>query len=270
MRAGDTFFGGIIAGGITIGVIAAMDFTREAFLLFFAVGLVSYIVARFVEDTKAESATRGVLIGLNSGLNLMLWIVVGEELFGDNDAGGLIGAGIGILTFLAIVPTISQSDVYQGMIGWANWLMPMSWLVVGLGLILFLLSAVGHVLYWAFSWESFRLLDTDGDAKTGTWFIKGGFVANLNPIDTAFNMGNFSFVDRKSGDMHIEHEAGHTLNLAVFGFVFHFAGAIDENVLRSKWDAYSEKLAESNDTSTSISGLIYMWAEDPAAAASST
>jgi hypothetical protein len=222
---------------------------------------VGYIVARLVEDTKAESATRGVLIGLNSGLNLTLWIVVGGELFGKSDARGLLGAGVGILTFLSIVPTISQSDVYQGFIGWANWLMPMSWVVVGLGAVLFLLCLIGHLAFHTtFKWTAFEVMHVDADLATGTWFIEGGWVSNMNPIDTAFNMGNFSFVDRKSGQMHMEHEAGHTLNLAAFGFVFHFVGAIDENVFGSKWDAYSERLAESNDPSTGRTDLIAMWA----------
>lgn len=263
MRSGDTFFGAVAAGAVTVGIIAWMDFSTRAFGLFMAAGLVGYIVARLVEDTKAESATRGVLIGLNSGLNLTLWIVVGGWLFGENDAPGLMGAGFGILNFLAIVPTISQSDVYQGFIGWANWLMPMSWVVVALGGVMYLLCRLGHwAFYSTFGWQSFQVVDTATDWKTGTWFVEGGWISNLNPLDTAFNMGIFSFVDRKSGQMHIDHEAGHALNLAVFGWVFHFSGAVDENVLRSEWDAYSEKLAESNDKGTS-KDVIWFYAADP-------
>ena len=38
------------------------------------------------------------------------------------------------------------------------------------------------------------------DWKTGTIFMKGGWlIATSTPIDTAFNMGNFAFVDTKCG-----------------------------------------------------------------------
>jgi len=94
--------------------------------------------------------------------------------------------------------------------------------------------------------------------ETGTFFMKGGLAANLNYLHTAFNMGNFSFVDYTSGYWHKEHEAGHTLNLAAFGFIFHLIGAIDENIFR-RADAYSERLAESNASGDSGSN-IPMWA----------
>ena len=99
--------------------------------------------------------------------------------------------------------------------------------------------------------------DFGADWSTGTLFIKGGLVANLNYLDTAFNMGNFSFVDYKSGAWHKDHEAGHTLNLAAFGSVFHLIGAVDENVFRGA-NAYSERIAESN--SSSGGSMIAMWA----------
>ena len=59
-------------------------------------------------------------------------------------------------------------------------------------------------------------------------------------------MGNFAFVHYQSSDWHTEHEAGHTLNLASFGFAFHFIGAIDENLpgIGSGANAFSEALAE--------------------------
>jgi hypothetical protein len=261
MKAGAAFIGAIIAGAVTIGAIAATDFSAAAFGVFLGLGLVGYIVARFTADTSAADAVRGVLIGMNCGLNLTLWIVVGDAVFSDESAGGFIGAVVALLTFLSVIPTLSQSDVYQGFIGWANWFMPMSWIVVVLGLIFYLLCLLGHlVLYLGPKWKFFEVMTMDADFKTGTWFIEGGWVSNCNPIDTAFNMGNFSFVDRESGEMHIEHEAGHTLNLATFGFVFHFVGALDENVFGGGRSAYSERLAESNVPGTGQADIIPMWA----------
>src|SRR6185503_4764568 len=95
------------------------------------------------------------------------------------------------------------------------------------------------------------------DWKTGTTFVRGGLIANLNYLDTAFNMGNFSFVDAKSNDWHIDHEAGHTLNLAAFGSVFHLIGAFDENVLGRGHQALAERIADSN--SCSGGSNIPMW-----------
>ena len=59
--------------------------------------------------------------------------------------------------------------------------------------------------------------------------------------------------------MHMDHEAGHTLNLGAFGFVFHLVGAIDENATPRKSNALSERIAESNDTGTAGTN-IPMWA----------
>ena len=109
-------------------------------------------------------------------------------------------------------------------------------------------------------WTFFEVIAFQTDWKTGTWFMKGGYVANLNPLHTAFNMGAFSFVDKSSGQFHIEHEAGHSLNLATFGWVFHFIGALDENVAGGGASAYSERIAESNVPGTSQGDVIAMWA----------
>ncbi len=44
------------------------------------------------------------------------------------------------------------------------------------------------------------------------------------------------------------HETGHTLNVAAFGSIFHFIGAIDENAIQSTpANAYAERLADSHD-----------------------
>jgi hypothetical protein len=152
--------------------------------------------------------------------------------------------------------TIAGFGVYQGVVGWANWLLPMSWLIVALGLAFLLLSALGfavtggQVEYLAIS----RLFV---DWSTGTLFVRGGWIANLNVYDTAFNMGNFAFIDKDSADDHASHEAGHTLNLAAFGSLFHLIGFVDEVILSRGRGAYSERLADSHANSASPN--IPMW-----------
>ncbi|MDH3209801.1 MAG: hypothetical protein OEL91_05415 [Burkholderiaceae bacterium] len=229
--------------GIVSGVVGALM-------------VVSYIVAAVSATSSFGEYMRGWLVGLNSALNTVLGFAIFSSFAGT--AGGIIvGIAVGLLNLLCVFAPISRSGFFQGVVGWANWLLPMSWPIVALGFLFYLFSfllhavTVGKVAY-------LKVQDLGADWKTGTLFIKGGLVANLNYLDTAFNMGNFSFVDYKSGDWHKEHEAGHTLNLAAFGFVFHLVGALDENVFRGA-NAYSERLAESNSSGDGGSN-IPMWA----------
>ena len=82
--------------------------------------------------------------------------------------------------------------------------------------------------------------------RTGTLFLQGGWIANLNREQTAFDMGHFGFVHKDSVSYYMEHETGHTLSLGAFGSVFHLIGFIDE--MSAAGDAaYSEQLAEGHD-----------------------
>ena len=198
---------------------------------------------------------RGWLIGLNAALNTVLVYAI-VSLFAGKPVAAILGVVAGVINLLCVFAPISQNGFFQGVIGWLNWVMPMSWLIVVLGFLFYLFSFLLHAVT-AGKVEYLKVQELGVDWATGTFFIKGGLVANLNPIDTAFNMGNFSFVDYKSGEWHKDHEAGHTLNLAAFGCVFHLIGAIDENVFR-QGNAYSERLAESNSSGTSGSN-IPMW-----------
>jgi MFS family permease len=220
--------------------------------------LLWYIIAALTATSDFGEFMRGLLIGVNTGLNVALANVIFGQVFRP-EVGLIIAGVVGVINFLAVIGPVSNSEVYQGFLGWANWLMPMSWLVVGLGLLFYILNLIGGLLHLIGKVEFCRIQSMAVDWKTGTFFTHGGWISNLNPIDTAFNMGAFSFVDNASSDMHIEHEAGHTLNLGAFGSVFHFIGAIDENVTGGGRNAYSERLAESNDPSTSQSNIIPMW-----------
>lgn len=218
--------------------------------------LLSYIIAAAAAASSFGEFMRGWLIGLNAALNGVLGAAVAAQ-FTDVPTGAVFGAILGIVNLLCVLAPVTQNGFYQGVLGYLNWLMPMSWLVVALGLGFYFLSFLLHAVTGG-QVNYLRIQKIGADWKTGTFFIKGGLVANLNYLDTAFNMGNFSFVDYKSGDWHKDHEAGHTLNLAAFGAVFHLIGAFDENVLR-RHNAYAERLAESNNSGNSGSN-IPMWA----------
>lgn len=256
----------VLAGAVaSIVVIVALYFGLQISLASFgivvAISLLSYVVAAIGAKSKTAVTgfgefMRGWLIGLNTALNGFIAFALFNYLAGM-PAGIVVGLGLALLNLLTVFEPISKSEIFQGLLGWLTWLMPMSWLVVLLGALFYLICLLGHA-FTAGKVTYLKIQAVAADWKTGTFFIKGGLISNLNYLDTAFNMGNFSFVDYKSSGWHMDHEAGHTLNLAAFGSLFHLIGALDENVFRGA-NAYAERLAESNSSGNSGSN-IPMWA----------
>jgi hypothetical protein len=239
LKSGVAFIGGLI--GAAAAVVVALFLSLFNWIVIVSILgaiLLFYILAAIGKTSGFGEFMRGMLIGINSGLNAMLLFAIVKAISDSTPAAIAVGATLGLITFLSVFEPVSQFGFYQGVVGWFNWLLPMSWLICALGLLFFLFNLIG-IKGGAIDW------------KTGTFFAKGGWIANLNAWDTAFNMGNFAFVDINSSDMHIEHEAGHTLNLAVFGSWFHLIGAFDEIVLRHG-NAYSEQIAESNNSQSPI------------------
>jgi RHS repeat-associated protein len=240
--------------GVIVGVIVGALFVVS---LFFGVGWVllaiagiiaivtaGYLAARFTSG-GASDFFRGFLIGFNAGLTFILATAVGLTFLPVGWALA-IGIVLGVIVMLSAIDTVAQNPVYQGILGWTSWFMPTTWVINGLGLAFFVLNFLG-ALFTLWQVDSLAITGMGIDWKTGTIFMKGGWISNLNTFDTAFNMGHFAFVDRNSASYHIDHESGHTLNLAAFGSVFHLVGFIDEMITGSS--AYSEQLAESHDAS---------------------
>lgn len=252
--------GAVVAAAGVVGLMVGMEVGWLSVGIVAVTVVVSYLIANYTVGKGFGEFMRGFLIGINAAMNWALGALVYGALFGTI-AGQIVAAALGLMVLLSAIRYLSNASVYQGILGWLNWVLPMSWLVVGLGFVLFLVNLLLGLFVGRLGGKDyFKIKGMGGDVKTGTWFTKGGFVSNLNPIDTAFNMGNFSFVDKKTGTYHKDHEAGHTLNLAAFGSVFHFIGAVDENVTGGGVNAFSERLAESNDPATTLHGTILkMW-----------
>jgi RHS repeat-associated protein len=250
--------------GVIVGIVVAI-----AVVAAFAVGIgwgllaiagviglitVSYIVAHETQGTGIGEFFRGFMIGINAGMNGAFLAMMGP-------VGAFLGGFVGTLIFLSAFDTVAGNHIYQGILGWSNWLMPMSWLVTGLGLIMWILNGLGHLLLWEIPnlWgsgvEFCRITGFRMDWSTGMLATRGGWVANANTIDTAYNMGNFAYVDNNSSGWHLDHEAGHNLSLAVFGSIFHFVGFIHEMGTGAGSSAFAEVMADSND------GGPGMWAE---------
>lgn len=263
LKTGVAFVGSLVGLGAAAGLYFGFGISWIGLAVLAGAGLVLYVVAALASSSTSSTTgfgelMRGLLVGLNAGLNgLIAHVVAGQ--FASVWASVAIGVGVGLLGYLSVFAPISQSEFYQGVIGWLTWLMPMSWLIVALGLG-FLVFSLVLSLVTGFQVPYLRIRGLRVEWKTGTIFVKGGLVANLNYLDTAFNMGNFSFVDMNSADWHMEHEAGHTLNLSAFGAVFHLVGALDENVIPGRGArAYAERIAESNVPGSTLA-TIPMWA----------
>lgn len=263
---------GALVGALVFGVLGyLLPHLGVAWILLAVtagVVLIGYLLAHFLVGKGVGEFFRGFLIGVNAAGNAILGITVYGFVFGLT-AGVAIGIALGVVNLLATFKVLANAELFQGILGWLNFLFPMSWLVTGLGLLFVIASAIGAlILGWGGKGAApqdqpfFKITNAAADLKTGTFFLQGGFVANLNPLArSAFNMGNFAFAKRDAPpDMHVEHEAGHTLNLAAFGSLFHFIGAIDENVTGGGARAFSERLAESNNPHPGSPGdIVKMW-----------
>jgi len=248
IKPAPAFLGAVIGAAVFVLLNVLLHSLLPLLLSYLVVVLIGYIVCAATVGDSAGEFFRGLLVGVNSAVN---WVLA-SALFGPVFA--IIVSG---LAFLSSIGALSKSTLYQGVLGYLNWLLPASWPIVALGFSFFLLCGLGALSLGLAGAVYFKIKRVALEWKTGTLFTHGGWISNLNPIDTAFNMGNFAFVDSASLVMHFEHESGHTLNLAAFGSVFHLLGALDENVLRGI-NALSERLAESH-VPTSSRPQLGMW-----------
>lgn len=248
---------GALASAGVFGVIAFFVHPLVTLALASAMCLLGYLVARLAIGKAGGEVARGVLVGVNAAANFALarWLygaLLGEEI------GLAVGAALAVVNLLCVVHAIAASDVFQALVGWLNLFMPMSWPIVAVGLAFVLFEALLGLFGLLFKSEFLKLKGTSVDWKTGTFYVKGGLVGNLNFRHTAFSMGTFGFIDRVGSVGYIEHEAGHALNLAAFGSVFHLVGAADENVLGGHNAALAEALAESNNPTPQFT-ILRMW-----------
>ncbi|MBA2277605.1 MAG: RHS repeat-associated core domain-containing protein [Chloroflexia bacterium] len=246
--------------GAIVGVIAAIAVAAVVVLtgglagvligIALAVALVSvsYVVASATAGTGFGEFMRGFMIGFNAGLNA----IIATALFGP-----VVGIALGVVNFLAAFDTIAGNSFYQGVLGWSSWLMPMSWLATAVGLVFFLLTVIPAIFTLnqvpAVAIDSISIdWGTGSIVTTGGWMFLPGFRGG-------YNLGNFTYIT--PGSTVAAHEAGHVLNVAAFGSIFHFVGAIDENVppFARGPGAYAERLAESHDPTGAVPPWAEMW-----------
>jgi len=208
-----------------------------------------YVLAGRSPHGPGEHLLRKLMIRMNAVTNTLLLVVLGLTV---------PGIAIGGINFAASFPETARLKGYQRILGWTSWLMPMSWPVTVLGAYVLVLDLAGAVLTLN-RISRFHVERVWVDRPSGCVVLEGGWLYRPG-FRGGFNLGNFAFIT--PGVTHVvRHEAGHTLNVAAFGSVFHFVGAIDENIVNrhAPYDAYAERLAESA-RDPERDGVVRVWA----------
>jgi hypothetical protein len=210
-------------GFISFGLIAGSEM------------VLGYVLSAIWKNRPFSEMFMAFLISLNALANSGIWyLITGNEI---------ASFAVLILLLPAILPRMAASASYQAILGYANPFLPMSWPVLAPGLLFFLVNVAASSLSRLLGLKKFGT-KISRVPEVGTWVQEGGLIHPLRGY-YGFNMGNFVFVNPDRSHV-IRHECGHTLSLAVFGFFFHYAGAIDENYIQSKpSEAVAEWVAES-------------------------
>ncbi|MEM7368530.1 MAG: hypothetical protein AAF587_07990 [Bacteroidota bacterium] len=223
-----------------------------SWILLFAVAsthfVLLYLFASRFQRTPLGEGLRGAIIGLNAGLNTVLLY----QLSGSWIVAGILGG----LVFLSAFLFISRHSWYHTVLGYSNWLLPMSWPVSYIGLLIYLVNLLVAPIGYMHPLLRALRVRLYIDLSTSTFTMYGGLIRPFKGF-SGLNMGNFIFIN--PGWEHLlRHEIGHLFSLAAMGSVFHYIGGIDENYLQQNyWEAYAEYLAESYN-SPSASGMS-MW-----------
>ena len=201
-----------------IGSYFGFFFTKLAGIIIFVATILFYIIGTIsVQGASGDEPTltavmRGLLIGIGTAMNGVLAYNIYGVWFGQT-VGLIIAIVLFVLGIISVFSVISQSGVYQGFIGWLCWLAPMSWPVLGVGLIFLVLSIILGLVGLA-GVERFKLGGAgsavagkvaDANWATGTFFLVGGLVSNINIYPTAFDMGNIGFIHRGATSDHTHH-----------------------------------------------------------------
>jgi hypothetical protein len=201
--------------------------------------------------SPGELFCRGILIGMASSVNFLVMSAIPHL--------SIVAGPVVIITLLALIAPIAGNRFYQRVLGALGWILPLNYLMLPLGVLVFLITA------------PFALASPTGSVRWDwlTWTIEtagGAALAGLN-FPGGFNIGNFTFIAPGVTTSPAfttgvsAHETGHTLNGGAFGGFFYWIGAMDENILPLSRGpaAYSEQLAESHFNGQTGNSFIPMW-----------
>ena len=207
-----------------------------------------------VTSPPGELFCRGIAIGMASTVNFLVMSAIPRL--------SLLAVPVFIITLLALIPPIAGSRfVYHRVLGLVGWILPLNYLMLPLGILLFLVAAPFAIAAGGIAALRF-------DTLTMTLETTGGAVLAL--ASAPFNIGNFTFFPPPTPIVAptpfavpgtSAHETGHTLSNAAFGGFVYWIGAVDENVppLARGLFAYTELLAESHFAGTPGRPFLIMW-----------
>jgi hypothetical protein len=234
----------MLVAGLAILVVTILAYALAAVSLLGAV-----VVAGVITTNPIELVSRGVILGLTSATNAVLVSVL--------TGLPVLGLVILLIGFLTSIPPIAASRfIFQPLVGLLSWAMPMTWLVMPLGVLLFVLNLPFAIAQSGIGAIRFDFLTATIETSGGALL---NFLFSISPAPAAgFNLGNFSFLvlppgfalgTAQSGFAAAglsAHETGHTLTVAAFGGFFGWINAVDENIppLARGSAAYGEIIPE--------------------------
>jgi hypothetical protein len=233
----------LLVGGLALFVLVIVAYALAAVSILGATP-----VAFVIPTNPTELISRGFMIGLSTAANaLILSALTGLPILAS------VVVLFGLLT--TIPPVASSRFGFQPLLGLLSLALPMTWLIMPLGILLFI---VNFPLALAQSGPTAIRFDF----STFTIETSGGALVNaIHPPSssfTGFNLGNFTFLSLAPGTAlstvqtmfaapgASAHETGHTLTVAAFGGFFGYVNAVDEHILMRGALAYGEVIPESH------------------------
>ena len=238
-RGGGAMIGLMLGFGLAYIVVGTFDYWS---ILLGIIGLIVlylllYIASDELKEEEYGAVSLGMIIGLTSGVNAAivyhLWHWIPAII------AGIVGLG-------SATTLLSHNKAYQFILSLLGIALPLSWLVVVPGLLIFILNLVLALIGFN-KWEPIKVSNVFVKSPCAVICMEGGFIRPMFGY-RGFNMGNFIFLVPNTSLSLVDHEIGHTLNLAALGSIFHYIGAIDETVYPKREEkAFAEYLAQSMD-----------------------
>jgi hypothetical protein len=233
----------LLVGGLALFVLVIVAYALAAVSILGATP-----VAFVIPTNPTELISRGFMIGLSTAANA----VIVSALTGLP----MLGSVVVLFGLLTTIPPVAASRFgFQPLLGLLSIGLPMTWLVMPLGILLFIVDlplalAQSGPTAIRFDFSTFTL-ETSGGALVNALLPPArGF--------TGFNLGNFTFLSLTPGAAPATvqtgfaaaglsaHETGHTLTVAAFGGFFGYVNAVDESILGRRTLAYGEVIPESH------------------------
>jgi hypothetical protein len=255
----------VLAALLALGPGAIVPNVVNPILTLFAAGLGPLVATIFIYAAAAISVitgltlgeffSRGMLIGMSAAANLMIlsaipWLPPGFAI------------ALFVILLLALIPPVAVNRTYERILGALGWVLPLNYLMLPVGLLLFLIAAPFAIAAPAPSGVRWDWLTWTFETSGGLVLVT--FVPGPAGKKPSFNIGNFTFLPGAPSGFTSgvsAHETGHTLSGSAFGGFFYWIGAVDENVppLARGTAAYSEMLANSHFGGIPGQPIIPMW-----------